>query len=76
MLHPLEFAAVLASARSSGPNDHALVCLLGMLGLRVSEACAADIGDIRYEAATAARPARSCASAPDGGWTAPAPPAR
>ena len=50
MLHPLEFAALLAAARTSGPNDHALVCLLGMLGLRVSEACATDITDLRYEA--------------------------
>ena len=33
-----------------GPNDHALVCLLGMLGLRVTEACATDITDLRYEA--------------------------
>lgn len=38
VLHPLEFAALLSAARSSDPNDHALVCLLGMLGLRVSEA--------------------------------------
>ena len=40
VLHPLEFAALLAAGRSSGPNDHALVCLLGMLGLlglRVSD---------------------------------------
>jgi site-specific recombinase XerD len=50
VLHPLEFAALLAAARVSGPNDHALVCLLGMLGLRVSEACATDITDLRYEA--------------------------
>ena len=50
VLHPLEFAALLAAARISGPNDHALVCLLGMLGLRVSEACATDITDLRYEA--------------------------
>jgi len=50
VLHPLEFAALLAAARTSGPNDHALVCLLGMLGLRVSEACETDITDIRYEA--------------------------
>ena len=50
VLHPLEFAAVLAAARVSGANDHALVCLLGMLGLRVSEACATDITDLRYEA--------------------------
>ncbi len=49
MLHPLEFAALLSAARTSSPNDHALVCLLGMLGLRVSEACNADITDIRYE---------------------------
>jgi site-specific recombinase XerD len=48
-LHPLEFAALLSAARTSSPNDHALVCLLGMLGLRISEACAADIADIRYE---------------------------
>jgi integrase/recombinase XerD len=50
VLHPLEFAALLAAARISGPNDHALVCLLGMLGLRVSEACGTDITDLRYEA--------------------------
>ena len=50
VLHPLEFAALLAATRVSGPNDHALVCLLGMLGLRVSEACATDITDLRYEA--------------------------
>jgi integrase/recombinase XerD len=50
VLHPLEFAALLAAARTSGPNDHGLVCLLGMLGLRVSEACATEITDIRYEA--------------------------
>ncbi len=37
------------AARTSRPGDHTLVCLLGMLGLRVSEACAADLTDIRYE---------------------------
>lgn len=47
---PLEFAALPAAARVSGPNDHALVCLFGMLGLRVSEACATDITDLPYEA--------------------------
>ena len=71
MLHPLEFAALLAAARTSGPNDHALVCLLGMLGLRVSEACATDITDIRYEAgypsARACRGAvyQGCSSSPE-----------
>jgi integrase len=49
VLHPLEFAAILSAARISSATDHALVCLLGMIGLRVSEACAANITDIRYE---------------------------
>ncbi len=49
VLHPLEFAAVLAAARASSPVDHALVALLGMVGLRVGEACAANVTDIRYE---------------------------
>jgi hypothetical protein len=44
VLHPLEFAA----ARISGPTDHALVCQLGILGLRVSEACGTDIADLHY----------------------------
>lgn len=46
VLHPLEFAALLIAARTSSPNDHALVCLLG---LRVSEACAADITELHYQ---------------------------
>ena len=35
--HPLEFAAVLSAARRHSDTAHALVALLGMLGLRVSE---------------------------------------
>ena len=50
VLHPLEFAAVLTAARQQGETAHALVALLGMLGLRVSEACAAQVGDLRYSA--------------------------
>jgi integrase/recombinase XerD len=49
VLHPLEFAALLTAARAAGPVEHALVALLGMLGLRVSEACGADLTDLRYE---------------------------
>ena len=49
VLHPLEFAALLAVARTGNPVDHALVALLGMIGLRVSEACNADITDLRYQ---------------------------
>ena len=49
VLHPLEYAAVLTAARRHSPTGHALVALLGMIGLRVSEATAAAVTDIRYE---------------------------
>jgi site-specific recombinase XerD len=49
VLHPLEFAALLAAARGTSGTDHAMIALLGMIGLRVSEACHADIDDIRYQ---------------------------
>jgi site-specific recombinase XerD len=52
VLHPLEFAAVLSAARQTSPTAHALVAMLVMLGLRVSEACNAQIEDLRYAAAT------------------------
>ena len=48
VLHPLEYAAVLTHARTHSPTAHALVALLGMLGLRVSEACALQISDLHY----------------------------
>jgi integrase/recombinase XerD len=48
VLHPLEFAAVLSAARRHSITAHALVAMLGMLGLRVSEACHARIKDLRY----------------------------
>lgn len=48
VLHPLEFAAVLSTARQHSATAHALVALLGMLGLRVSETCNAQITDLHY----------------------------
>ena len=48
VLHPLEFAAVLTAARQHSDTAHALVALLGMLGLRVTEACQAQVSDLRY----------------------------
>jgi integrase/recombinase XerD len=48
VLNPLEFAAVLSAARRHSDTAHALVALLGMLGLRVSEACNAQLQDLRY----------------------------
>jgi site-specific recombinase XerD len=45
-LDRLELGAVLAAARASTPSDAALISMLGLLGLRVSEACNVQIGDI------------------------------
>jgi integrase/recombinase XerD len=48
VLHPLELAAVLSAARQHSDTAHALVALLGMLGLLVSEASNAQVTDLRY----------------------------
>jgi len=46
----LQFEAMLVAARTStNPFDFALVAMLGLLGLRIFEACAADIGDLGEE---------------------------
>jgi site-specific recombinase XerD len=49
VLHPLEFAALLTAARRDGATSHALVALLGMVGLRVGEACKLDVTDLRAQ---------------------------
>ena len=48
VLHPLEFAAVLSAARQHSATAHALVAMLGMHGLRASEAFNAQIEELRY----------------------------
>jgi len=45
-LDRLELGAILAAARSSTASDAALIVMLGLLGLRVSEACNVRIQDI------------------------------
>jgi len=46
----LQFEALLTAARQSGdPCDFALVAMLGLLGLRIFEATAADIADLGEE---------------------------
>lgn len=46
----LQFEAMLTAARqSANPFDFALVCLLGLLGLRIPEAVGADIDDLGEE---------------------------
>jgi integrase/recombinase XerD len=49
-LSHLQFEALLTAARQS-PNifDFALVTMLGLLGLRIFEACGADIADVGEE---------------------------
>src|SRR5439155_19213642 len=44
-----ELGAFLATAARAGGTDHALACLLGLNGLRVSEACGADIEYLGFE---------------------------
>lgn len=43
-----EFADVLRAVETMAPRDHALICLLGLNGLRVSETCALDVGDLGH----------------------------
>lgn len=49
-LSHLQFEAMLVAARqSTHASDFALVCFLGLLGLRIFEACGADIADVGEE---------------------------
>jgi site-specific recombinase XerD len=49
-LSHLQFEALITTARlSTNPNDFALVALLGLLGLRIFEACGASISDLGEE---------------------------
>lgn len=46
----LQFEALITTARqSTNPNDFALIALLGLLGLRIFEACGASITDLSEE---------------------------
>lgn len=48
-LDRIELSAFIAQGAAAGPVDHALACLLGLLGLRLSEACGIDIEDLWTE---------------------------
>ena len=46
----LQFEALITTARlSANPNDFALIAMLGLLGLRIFEACGASISDLGEE---------------------------
>jgi site-specific recombinase XerD len=44
-----ELVRLLDAADDAGPRDHALVCLLALCGLRVSEACGANVADLEEQ---------------------------
>lgn len=44
-----ELLRVLDLAKASGPQDHAIMCILGLNGLRVGELCAITVEDIGRE---------------------------
>ncbi len=48
-LDRMELGAFIAQGAASSPRDHALACLLGLLGLRISEALGIDIEDLAIE---------------------------
>lgn len=45
-LNPFEFAQLLKAAEEHSPTAHLVVALLGMMGLRVGEACSLDVTSI------------------------------
>ncbi len=45
----MELGAFIACGAAGSPTDHALACLLRLLGLRVSEACSIDVDDLGME---------------------------
>jgi integrase/recombinase XerD len=49
-LNPVQFAQLLKAAQSAGPTEHLLVALLGMMGLRVGEACSLNVEHLTIEA--------------------------
>ncbi len=48
-LDRMQLGALVAAARASTPTDAALITMLGLPGLRISEACHADIEDLGTE---------------------------
>src|SRR5207248_3481502 len=48
-LDRMELGAFIAQGAASGVTDHALACLLGLLGLRVGEACSINIEELGFQ---------------------------
>jgi len=68
----LQFEALITTARlSTKPNDFALIAMLGLLGLRIFEACGASISDLGEEHGHRARTVKSLQSRHTSAATAP-----
>jgi integrase/recombinase XerD len=48
-LDRMELSAFIAQGAAAGPMDHALACVLGLLGLRITEACNINIENLSTE---------------------------
>lgn len=48
-LDRMQLGALVSAARAPSPDDAALITMLGLLGLRISEACQANIADLGTE---------------------------
>ena len=48
-LDRMQLGALVATARASTPDEAALITMLGLLGLRIGEACSADVEDMGTE---------------------------
>jgi integrase/recombinase XerD len=46
VLNSMQFSVLLHAARAHSPRAHCLVALLGMIGLRISEACGLDVTSV------------------------------
>lgn len=49
-LNPADFGALLKTAAATGAREHGLVALLGMMGLRVGEACSLNVEHLSRQA--------------------------
>ena len=48
-LDRMQLGALVAAARASSPDEAALITMLGLLGLRIGQACSADVEDMGTE---------------------------
>lgn len=48
-LTPIQFARLLEAAQATGTTEHAVVALLGMMGLRVGEVCSLNVSSLSIE---------------------------